>query len=291
MALRSRSFGSNLFDLVNCVLIVCFCITVILPFWLEIVISVSRDPATLPSRLIPSQFTLAAYKKVFTSATVFTGYFNTLKRTAVGTVLSIVFTFFGAYALTKKDLPFRSLITVFFLITMFFSGGLIPSYLLIRRLGLIDNFWALILPGLTNVWFILIARNFLSTVPVSLEESALIDGAGYLTILSRIVVPLSKPIIATIALWTAVSHWNAWFDALIYIRSPGKFVLQLMLRRIFIGDQSIVRADFSQIRRMNLTPESLRAAIVMVTIGPIIFAYPFLQKYFIKGILIGSLKG
>ena len=180
---------------------------------------------------------------------------------------------------------------LYFVIIMFFSGGLIPTYLLVRRLGLIDTRLVYILPEALSVWYVIIARNFLMAMDDEMEEAALVDGAGYLTILTRIVMPLAKPIVATIALWASVMHWNAWFDALIYIRDGEKRVLQLLLHKMM----NLLR-NFEEFEELNipmeitLPPASVQAVTVLVTIGPIILVYPFFQRYFVKGIMIGALK-
>ena len=184
--------------------------------------------------------------------------------------------------------------TAYILVTMFFAGGLIPTYLVIRKLGLIDSRWVLILPLLANGFYIIIMRNYLMTVDPAFEESAFMDGANYLQIMARIVAPLCKPVLATIALWTMVLHWNSWFDALIYLRDESKIVLQLLLRRLLLAEQ----ATLDRIREFGgpidaedrLPSEAVKAATTLITIGPIILVYPLLQRYFIKGIFLGSLK-
>jgi putative aldouronate transport system permease protein len=183
--------------------------------------------------------------------------------------------------------------TLYLLITMFFGGGLIPTYLLIRGIGLLDDFWVLILPTMTSAFNIIIVRNFLMTIDKSLEESAFLDGASFYQILPKIILPLSKPVMAVIALWAAVQHWNAWFDALIYLPSKDKIVLQLLLRRMLQEVNYFQRAlrNFEDITQVRLPSQSARAAVTILTIGPIILFYPFLQRYFVKGIFVGSLKG
>ena len=224
-------------------------------------------------------------------------YFNSIVRTAAGGALTVVVTLMAAYPLSKKNLPGRNGITIYILITMFFSGGLIPTYLLIRSLGLLDRFIVLLLPVLAMGFYVLIVRNFLMTVDIAYEESALIDGANYLQILFRVIMPLAKPVMAVIFLWTAVYHWNAWFDWLIYMKSDSKIVLQMVLRRLLIKERELLEqiiefGDPGDItNQQRLPPESVKAATTLIVIGPIILLYPFLQRYFIKGIFIGSLKG
>jgi len=175
--------------------------------------------------------------------------------------------------------------------TMFFSGGLIPVYLLVKKLGIMNSVWALVLPSLISTFSMIIARNYFMSLPIELEESAKIDGAHDWTVLFRIVVPVSAPIIATLALWSAVGHWNAWFDSLIYITDNDKQVLQVVMRRIVLEGTSNMMDFRSDDPLATVNPEMVKAATVMVTVLPIVLTYPFLQKYFIKGVLVGSLKG
>ena len=195
----------------------------------------------------------------------------------------------GAYPLSKKYLPNRNFWTTIVLIPMFFGGGLIPSYLLMRLLHLTNTIWALILPGLVSSYNLILVRNYMMSLPDSLEESAKIDGANEIVILFRIILPLSKPILDTIALWIAVAHWNAWFDCLIYITKKELIVLQVVLYQVInAGSQQVVTGSLST---DVVYPEILKACTIMVTTIPIIMVYPFAQKYFIKGIMVGSLKG
>jgi putative aldouronate transport system permease protein len=201
-------------------------------------------------------------------------------------------TLFLAYPLSKRYFPHRTFWTMLIVFTMFFQGGLIPVYLLVRKLGLINNVLSLILPDLVRTFSLIVVRNYLMTIPEDLEESARLDGAGDLRILFAIVIPVSVPIIATLTLWTVVGHWNAWFDSLIYTTRTKLLVLQVVLRRIVLeGTQQIVSTDIARDDRYATKPEVVRAASIVVTTLPIVMVYPFVQKYFIKGIMIGSLKG
>jgi putative aldouronate transport system permease protein len=293
---RLRNAASRLFDAANGLFLVLFSATAFYPFWSTLLLSFS-DPATASSlglHLWIGGWTTAAYEFAFsTYSTVKIAYVNSIFRTVIGTALTMAVTLLGAYPLSKRRLPGRTAMTLFLLVTMFVSGGLIPSYLLVRSLGLIDSRWSLILPGLASGYYIIIVRNFLMTIDPAFEESGFIDGADYLQILARIIVPLCKPVIATVALWCSVGHWNAWFDALIYINSESKIVLQLLLRRLI--QQMTLLAEqinnFELIERKPLPTEAVKAAITILTIGPIILLYPFLQRHFVKGIFVGSLKG
>ena len=245
-------------------------------------------------QFLPNKFTWNAYKLLLNYSAVWIGYKNTILRCILGTTLGVFFTAMTAYPLSKNDLPFHNFFTDFILFTMLFSGGMIPTYLLVKDLHLLDSIWALVLPGLMGAYNIFIMRNFFRSIPVSLEEAARMDGASWFYIWWKIILPLAKPVLATVALWILVGHWNAWFDASIYIHDPNKTVVQVVLRRIAIENSS---ADMNAIRtRMSngtnlATAKSLEMAMVVVTIFPMLVIYPFLQKYFAKGILVGSVKG
>ncbi|WP_199619289.1 carbohydrate ABC transporter permease [Paenibacillus alkalitolerans] len=245
--------------------------------------------------LYPKELSFEAYKAALNSDGIWVGFSNTIFRTVVGTLLSLVLMALTAYPLAKKHLPHRTLFTMVILFTMFFQGGLIPTYLLIQNLGLIDSRWVYILapPFLINTFSMLIMRNFFMGIPAELEDSAKIDGANDIRILSSIVIPLSKPILATVALWAAVFHWNSWFDGLIYIQDQKKILLQIFLRRLVVENQNQELAMLMDMATgpQLVTPETVKAAVLMVTVLPILLVYPFLQKYFVRGIMIGSLKG
>ena len=262
------------------------------PFWYSLVMSFSTpaNASELGLKIFTWPVSLEAYIKVFRSEVIYIGYINTIFRTVIGTALTLFVTYCGAYALKDKELPFRNTITLFVLFTMFFNGGLIAIYLNIKTLGLMGSRWALILPLTTSAWNLIVARNFMMALPKELEDAALVDGAHPLKMIFYIMLPLSGPILAVLALWTAVLHWNSWFDALLYVSDYSKMVLQLILRRILIEHQEEMM-DSMVGSSTQITGETVRAATIIVSIGPIIIMYPFLQKYFVKGILIGSLKG
>lgn len=283
------------FDFFNYAFLTIFVLLIIYPFWNLLLLSFSdiKTSSSLGLKLWLNEWHFDAYRFTFSDRMTLIAYGNTIFRTVLGTVTTVIFCLMAAYPLSKKDLPGNGVITTFFLITMFFSGGLIPSYLLIRRLGLMDNRLVLIIPGMVAAYYIIIMRTFFRTIPKELEESAFIDGASYLTVLIKIIVPLSKPVLATIALWAAVGHWNAWFDCLIYIRDPNKIVLQVLIQRINIATRELMVSIqiFNVANRVSIPPVSVQAVTALITIGPIILIYPFAQKYFIKGITIGALKG
>jgi putative aldouronate transport system permease protein len=279
------------FDVVLIILMIIFCITTLYPFLYLLSLSITSSEVSLTTfHLIPPKIDFDNFKVVLSAADIGTGFKNTIIRTALGTAIQLLAIICTAYPLSKRYFPHRGFWTGMLVFTMFFSGGLIPSYLLIKNMHMFNSIWALILPGLIPTYTMLIVRNFFMGIPDSLEESARIDGANDIIILFKIILPLSMPIIATVVLWQAVGHWNAWFDSLIYIQNQKKQVLQVVLRRIVLaGSQDAFASTGIDV---NVTkPESLKAATIMVVILPIICVYPFVQKYFVQGVMVGSLKG
>ncbi|NYE03420.1 putative aldouronate transport system permease protein [Bacillus niacini] len=287
----------SLFDILNVTGFILFSIIVLYPFWQTIVLSFSDANASssLGVHLWPDRWIMDAYEFVFSYGNIMRAYVNTIIRTVAGTILIVTFTVLAAYPLSKKELPYRNFFTIFFLIAMFFSGGMIPDYLLIKNLGLLDNSLSLILPSAVNVFFIIIMRNYFMTIDKGIEESAIIDGANYFQILTKIIIPISKPVIATVALWAAVYHWNEWFHALVYIQDDAKTVLQIVVRDMLtamdLSSNQAASVGGGGMSSSELLLSNVRAATVIISIGPIVLIYPFVQKYFIKGIMIGSLKG
>lgn len=241
--------------------------------------------------IFPVGFQLDTMRQVISSPTFIRAFTISVIVTLVGTVLSIAFTAVTAYPLSKRHLPGISFVMVLFVFTMLFSGGLIPNYLLMRQLHLINNLWVLILPGLIGVFNMLIIKSYYEGLPEALEESARIDGAKTYTILFRIILPLSMPVIATIALFYAVGYWNDFFSPMIYINDASLKTLQLYLRDVVMDADTSNATNKSMDDLMNMSPEGIRAATVVASTVPILLVYPFLQKYFIKGVLIGSVKG
>ncbi|MCM3749785.1 carbohydrate ABC transporter permease [Paenibacillus pasadenensis] len=264
------------------------------PFWTQVVISLDGSGAAGAGLILwPEQITMESYKLAFKFSELWTGYGNTLLRTLIGVVLSVFFTALTAYPLAKKDLPYNKVFTGFILFTMLFAGGMIPSYLVIKELNMLNTVWALVIPGMLGAFNVLIMRNFFRGIPDEIEESARVDGAGYTRIFFQIVLPLSKPVLATIALWVGVGHWNAWFDAMIYISDPDKQVLQIVLRKIVIqNDMSDISNVMNSIGKSTaFSGRQLQATVIMFSIIPMLIVYPFIQKYFVKGVMIGAVKG
>lgn len=287
------SRGDKLFDFFNIALMAVISIIILYPFWNVGIISVSSSKfaQSLNVKIWPDTFSLDAYKMVLSTSTLPLAYRNTILRTAVGTFISVFFTMCASYVLAEKKLPYRKALTTFLFITMYIDGGLIPSYLLVRDLKLYNTFWALVIPGALSAYNIFLARNFIMSIPESLREAAHIDGANELTIMLKIIFPLSKPIIATLALWAAVGHWNAWFDAMIYTSKQELLVLQLLLKRTMDNAAGTFFGGVRVESMFDITAENVNGAVIMLTIGPIVLMYPFIQKYLIKGVMIGSIKG
>jgi putative aldouronate transport system permease protein len=285
-----------IFDILNYTVMVLLILVTLYPFWNIFVSSISSSAAisSKGAMLIwPEGINLESYQLVFKNPMILSGYKNTLFLVAVGTSLNMIMTVFGAYALSRKWLMGRKYMMLMLTVTMFFGGGLIPSYLLVRQLGLYDSLWAVILPGAVSTWNVIMMRTYFMGIPDSLEESALIDGANDFHILFRIIIPVSTPIMAVMILFYAVGHWNAWFSASIYIRNQELFPLQLVLRRILITGARLNEFDLGYISgaEKQIVFKGLKYATVIVATVPILLVYPFIQRYFVKGIMIGSLKG
>lgn len=242
--------------------------------------------------LLPKGFSIKSYEMIYRNKQFWTSYYNTLWYTAVGTSINVFMTIIAAYPLSKKRLLHRNFFMFMITFTMFFGGGLIPGYLLVNALGLYNTRWAIVIPGAVAAWYIIITRTFFQTIPDSLEESAIIDGASEFRVMMSIYVPLSKPILAVLTLFYAVGHWNSFFAAMIYLSDVRKQPLQIYLRRILIeATAEIQRAIQGNIQERSAIGVQLKYSSIIVSIIPIICVYPYLQKYFVKGVLIGSIKG
>lgn len=244
--------------------------------------------------LIPEKIDLSAYRMFLGSGSaVLNAYKVTLFRVFVGAFLNLLFTSTLAYVLARRDLPGRTFLTLFVFITMIFSGGLIPTFVLIDTLGLMNTLWVMVIPGLINPWWLLIMRNFFMSLPQELEEAAIIDGATPVDVLWRIYLPLSLPSISTIGLFYAVWHWNAWFDAAIFLRDRAKFPAQLLLRTVLTMADASYRGEVEQMTQMEILPpaQTMKSAMIIVCTLPVLVVYPFIQKYFVKGVMIGAVKG
>lgn len=244
--------------------------------------------------LFPVDFTLEGYKAVFRNPQIGVGYLNSLFYTVVGTTINVTLTVMLAYPLAKKTLYGRHFFMVLLVVTMMFDGGLIPYYLVVKNLHLLDTRWAMILPGALGVFQVIVARTFFqTTIPDELAEAAELDGCSDIRFIYSIVLPLSKPIIAVMTLMYAVGHWNAYFDALIFLRKPDLFPLQIILRNILILNtvDASMMADVSQMQAQQGLKDLLKYSLIVVASAPVLIIYPFVQKHFVKGVMIGSLKG
>lgn len=250
--------------------------------------------------LFPKEITLMGYEAIFSNNQIWTGYKNTLIYTGLGTAVNLAVTLPVAYSLSRKDFYGRTALMNFFIVPMFISGGLIPTYLLMRNLGFLDTIWAMIIPGAASMYNIVVTRTFFeTTIPKELEEAAIIDGCNDLTMFIKIILPLSLPIIAVMGLFYGVGHWNSFFNALIYLSDKAKYPLQMILREILVlqdlsstNTGAMMNSSMAELAysRQQLA-EVIKYGVMIVSTLPIIVAYPFLQKYFVKGVMVGSIKG
>lgn len=240
----------------------------------------------------PLGFSLGAYHAVFTDGEIWRGYANTVMYVVAGTALSVVLTSLGAYAITRKKFLWRKFVLIMVLITMFFHGGLIPNFILIKKLGMYNTIWSIILPTAVSAWNMFIMRTSFAAIPASIEEAAEIDGANQLQIFVKIILPLSLSVIAVMVLYYGVGRWNAWFNAMIYLRNRALYPLQLILREILIANSTedmMLTLDVSSTDGQKVS-ESIKYATIVVATVPVLCVYPFLQKYFVKGVMVGSVK-
>ncbi|MBP2116081.1 carbohydrate ABC transporter permease [Paenibacillus silagei] len=289
-----RTIGEKLFDSLNVLLMVLLIIITLYPLWHVLNASLSDSNRLMAHSgllLLPDGFNLDSYKLVLSNPSILSGYRNTLVIVVLGTALNLLFTILGAYTLSRKSFMLRNPIMLAIVFTMFFNGGIIPTYLLINNtLHLGDNLLALIVPGLVSSYNLIIMRTAFQGISENLLESARIDGAGEMRILWRIVVPLSMPVIAVMILFYGVGHWNSWFSAILYIRDRDLYPLQLVLREILIQNSTDSMTTSAAMGDKEAIGESVKYATVMVATLPILFIYPFLQKYFVKGVMIGAIK-
>lgn len=282
------------FRIFNFIFLTVLGLITLFPFWelFKTSFSTPADTGRIGYRFWPMVTSFDGYRYVLRNEYVWMGYRNTIIRVIVAVGIQMILTILTAYPLSKKGLPHRNLFTVLIVFTMFFNGGLIPEYILVSNILNIDNtVWALALPYAINTFGMLVMRNNFMALPVELEESAKMDGAGDFTVLLRIILPLSMPILVVIALWGIVSNWNAWFDCIIYIRDGNKYVLQAVLRKIIIDSSPDFEGKGGLEYVVNANVEVIKASTIIVATLPIMMIYPFLQKYFVKGMMIGSLKG
>lgn len=294
MARTYRTVSGTTFDVINYIFLTAFALAAVLPFIYVISGSFATD-AEITRRavfLIPETFSLAAYEFIFSTDTILKSIGVSMYVTIVGTAVNLFFTVTMAYPLARRGLMGRNVVLNLVIFSMLFGGGMIPTYLVIRELNLLDSYWALILPGAISAFNLIIVKNFFQELPPGLEEAAKIDGCSELGLLWRIVLPLSKPVLATFTLFYAVGHWNDFFAALLYINDPSKWPLQVLLRQIVLLSQAAA-GDLNSMDPNFVKPpdQSIKMAVIVVGTVPILLVYPFLQKHFAKGVLIGSIKG
>lgn len=290
-----KSFGDRVFNSVNALILIALSLICLYPV-VHVLMSSISDPGKLMAHqglmVWPQGFSLKGYEYVFRNPNIISGYKNTLAYMLLGTTINILLTALGAYAFSRKGMMFIRPLMLLVVFTMYFGGGLIPWYIILKKLGMINNIWGMVLPGAIATYNLIVMRTSFMGIPDSLEESARIDGANDWVILFRIVLPLSKAVIAVMVLYYAVGHWNSWFNASILLTSREKFPLQLILREILISnDKSVSMQNIvSPVERAQYQDLIQYAAIIVGTL-PVFFLYPFLQKYFTKGVMIGGIKG
>ena len=288
-----QSTGEKAFDIVNYTIVTMFAMLCIFPFVYVVAFSFTpyQDYLMNPLRLIPKNPTLQAYTQMLGMSLLRTGYRNTIIITVGGTALNLFLLCISAYPLSKKNLKGRRFVMSMIIFTMFFSGGMIPNYTLVRSLGMTNTYWALILPGAISTYNLILMRNFISAIPDSLEESAIIDGANEIVVLFKIILPLCLPAIFTFLLFHAVGHWNSYFDSVIYITRRSMWPLMLVLREMVTEGGDMAREGIPLDPERLAQPFTMQMATIVITVLPILFVYPFIQRYFMKGLLLGSVKG
>jgi len=283
-----ESFGSRLFDVINILLLLVLSFSMFYPFLYCLVISMSSEAYASQGGffLYPRSFDLTAYKAVFSTPHLLSGLLNSIARVLIIVPISVFFTALCAYPLSRKDMPHRKPLFLFVLFTMLFSGGMVPIYLLYHSIGLLDNRMVYLVGGLIAAFNVILVRNYFQNIPDSMHQAAMIDGATEWYIFFRIYLPLSRPILATVAMFQTIFHWNAWFDAMIYMSTDSKIVLQAFLQRI------VIQQEWQGLRDIyvGLPPEAIKAATVVITVIPILFVFPFVLRHFSKGIMLGGLK-
>jgi putative aldouronate transport system permease protein len=287
--------GGRVFELINGALMVILCVVMLYPFWNQLILSFNQGADAVRGGIYfwPRVFSTQAYEYIITNSQLPRGALISILRVAVGTVTGLVFTGLLSYVVTIRHFSGRRFLRTLYVVTLYFGGGLIPVYLLIVRLHLTNTFTVYWLPNLVDAYYMLIISSFMQSVPESLNESARLDGARELTIFFRIMLPVSTPVFAAIAVFAAVGHWNSWFDVLIYNPSGKWDTLTIYLRKILLQIEQLNKLQVEQARYVkyrSLAPITMRAATTMIVTLPIVFTYPFLQRYFIKGITLGAVK-
>ena len=297
--MKNKSVSYKIFNICNIIFMLLLCATMLYPYLNQLAISLNTgyDTARGGVTIFPREFTWENYQTVFNDPGVSKAAFISVSTTVIKIFLSLAVTFSAAYALTRRNLKGRSAITKYFVIPMYLSAGIIPTYILFRYLGLIDNYWVYIVPGLFSTYNMIIFRSFISGIPIDLEESALLDGANEIQIMFKVITPLAMPAIATVALWVAVGNWNDYTMTLYYVTRTDLYTLQYLMMKILKEGETLKQAALDAamgadaIVKSKTTTDSVKAAMLIITTIPIICVYPFLQKYFVKGVTLGAVKG
>lgn len=292
---QKRSAGEIVFDIFNVLFMLLLVFVTLYPLYYVAMCSISDSGQLMGSRgmmLLPKGFSLAAYQAVFSNPNILSGYRTTLIVVVFGTAISVMMTAIAAFLITRKQFAIRKVMAYMMVFTMFFTGGMIPTYLMVYKwLHLGNTLWALILPTAISTYNMIIMKSNFESLPDSLEEAAKIDGANDITVLFRIILPLSLPIIAVMILFYGVAQWNSWFQAMLYIRDRSKYPLQLILREVLLMNDTSGMGATAAAGDQYMLGESIKYATIMVATVPILFVYPFIQKYFVKGIMVGAVKG
>ncbi|MGI5893677.1 MAG: carbohydrate ABC transporter permease [Candidatus Merdivicinus sp.] len=291
-----RSKADHLFYIIDYILLALLSVVILVPIINVIAQSVSSPNMVVGGRvfLLPKEFSVQAYRSLLKNSAIVTGYLNTLIYMVSGTLINLVMTVICAYPLARRELVGRNAVMAIFTFTMLFNGGMIPNYMLMKDLHLLDTRWVMIIPGAISVWNMIMARTFFQTsIPSTLYESANLDGAGDFRVLWSIVLPLSKPIIAVLSLFYAVGHWNSYFNAMLYLKSTKLFNIQLVLRNALndIGTMMDTTGNVTEQLNAIAAQEVSKYAMIVITMIPVLIIYPFVQKFFVKGVMIGSIKG
>ncbi len=291
--MKDRSVGGRIFDSVNILLLVLFAMATTLPFIHIVGTSFASEHEVLTKDFIlfPTQFSLDAYRVIFANDRIMHSLFVTVFITLTGTLINMIMTSLMAYPLSRKDLIGRKVLMMMVVFPMLFGGGMIPTYLLIKSLGLLNSFGSLMLPGAINIFNLIVLKNFFQQMPDGLEESAKIEGANDMVILIRLVLPLSLPALATFCLFYAVGHWNTFMAAVLYMNDADKWPIQVLLRSIVLQSQNWLESSEAMAETASAQPQTVKMAVITVATMPILCVYPFLQKHFAKGVMLGSVKG
>ncbi|MDF2588839.1 MAG: binding-protein-dependent transport system inner rane component [Anaerocolumna sp.] len=298
---KYKSFKNRIFDMINYIVLILLTIVCLYPMLHILFASVSEPNALIAHEgllLKPLGFTMDGYKLVFKDNSLLIGYRNTILYVGLGTLVNMIMTIMGAYVLSRRDLYFKKIIMILVTITMFFGGGLIPWFLLVKDIGLYNNIWAMIIPTALSTWNMIILRTGFQAIPLELEEAAIIDGASQAATLTKVILPLSKATLAVILLYYLVGNWNSWFNAMVLLKDRQLFPLQLLLKEILVMNDSTTSSvgsaggvSINSVQGATAFRELVKYCAIVIATVPILLVYPFLQKYFVKGVYVGSIKG